>query len=130
MDNKYYFQNNFLAIVTLDGVEDEINDKAITTDDPNQITISVVDFNCLCYNLYRIINSFYSYTPEKLYNKKYSLKIVKDNELVFEEKSVRKPTGYYLQVITCKDKYVKDTLNRELFRDNPNNSNINRVWVS
>ena len=130
MDNKYYFQNNFLAIVTLDGVEDEINDKAITTNNPNQITISVVDFNCLCYNLYRIINSLYSYTPEELYNKKYSLKILKDNELVFEEKPVRKSTDYYLQVITCKDKYVKDTLNRELFRDNPNNSNINRVWVS
>ena len=130
MDNKYYFQNNFLAIVTLDGVEDEINDKAITTDDPNQITISVVDFNCLCYNLYRVINSLYSYTPEELYNKKYSLKILKDNELVFEEKAVRKSTGYWLEVITCKDKYVKDTLNRELFRDNPNNSNINRVWVS
>lgn len=129
MDTKYYFQNNFLAIIHLDGIEDEINDKAITTNNPNQITVSVVDFNCLCYNLYRIIKSFYSYTPEELYNKKYSLKILKDDELVFEEKPVRKSGDYSLQVITCKDNYVKDTLIRELFRDNPNNSTINRVWV-
>lgn len=129
MDNKYYFQNNFLAIIYLDGIEDEINGKAITTRDPNQVTISVVDFNCLCYNLYRIIKNFYSYTPEELYSKKYSLKILKDDELVFEEKPIKKSTGYYLQVIACKDIYVKDTLIRELFRDNPNNSNINRVWV-
>ena len=29
MDNKFYFQNNFLAIVNLDGIEEESKDKAI-----------------------------------------------------------------------------------------------------
>lgn len=125
----YYFQKNFLATVYLEGMEDEIGDKAISDYDPNRIKVELIDFNCLCFNLYRIINTFYTYTPEELYNKKYSLQIHKGNELVFEEKPIKKTDGYYIQVLTCRDTYVKDTLNRELFRDNPNKSSINRVWV-
>ena len=138
MDN-YYFQKNFTAVVYLEGMEDEIGDKAITTYDPNQIKVELVDFNCLCFNLYRIIGKFYTYSveelhqrlwkPEDLYNRKYKLAIYKGNELVFEEKPVKKEDGYYIQVFTCRDNYVKDTLNRELFRDNPNKSNINRIWL-
>lgn len=123
-----YFKKTFTADVYLLGLEEVIGDKAITASDINRVYIDLVDFNCLCFNLYRIIGPFYKMTPTELYNKKYSLKIKQGNDIVFEEAASKSGSKHNITVLKCKDDYIKETITRELFRDNPSNSTISRIW--